>query len=162
MLFLIRIVPPADTLIGKIIRFPLKLIPRRTVVFVLSGIARGMRWEIGTSRHEYWLGTYEYQMQNALCCFIKPGMIIYDIGAQAGFYTLACSRMIGKKGHVYAFEPYAENVYSLLKHIKYNYLKNVSVIKAAVSDSTTLYYFLVRIEISTGKTVRDPGISVRQ
>ncbi len=61
-------------------------------------------------------------------------MTVYDIRAQAGFYTLCFSRMVGEKGPVFAFEPFADNVRYLLAHVRMNGLDNVFIVQAAVAE----------------------------
>src|SRR5882724_8977403 len=36
---------------------------------------------------------------------VRPGMCVADIGANQGLYTLLISRILGREGRVYAFEP---------------------------------------------------------
>ena len=36
---------------------------------------------------------------------LQPGMIVFDVGANCGIYTLAASRRITSKGQVFSFEP---------------------------------------------------------
>lgn len=57
-----------------------------------------MAWVVGSAPHGCWLGTYELEKQRTIMPFIKPGMTIFDIGAQAGFYTLLFSRLVGPSG----------------------------------------------------------------
>lgn len=111
---------PRDTLRGRLLRLPLRLLPRGMVVSVRSGINHGLHWIIGSSTHGCWLGTYETHKQDAVRRLARPGMTIFDVGANAGFYTMAFSRLVGAKGRVYAFEPFAENVANLLKHVAIN------------------------------------------
>ena len=65
-------------------------------------------------------------------------MTIYDIGAQAGFYSLFFSQLVGSTGRVYAFEPCAYEARYLLDHIRLNNVANVRVIQAAVSERSGL------------------------
>src|SRR5688572_27975846 len=88
---------------GALLRLPLRAIPKRTTVKVQSGINRGMKWIVGSSIHGCWLGTYELEKQPVIERFVRPGMTVFDIGANAGFYTLAFSRLVGEEGRVWAF-----------------------------------------------------------
>jgi FkbM family methyltransferase len=45
---------------------------------------------------------------------VKPGMVVVDIGANIGFYTLLLSRLVETKGRVYSFEPDRDN----FRHLK--------------------------------------------
>ena len=134
---------PRSTLLGKVLRLPLRLLPKRKLMTVRSGINTGYRWIVGSSTHGCWLGTYEWEKQDIVVQLVRPGMKILDIGANAGFYTLAFARLAGAKGHVWAFEPLAANVVHLLQHVQVNGLGNVSVIQAAVADRSGIAGFAV-------------------
>lgn len=131
----------SDSPLGRFLRFPLRILPKGTVMKIRRGPAQGMKWIVGSSNHGCWLGTYEMEKQVALERFVKPGMSIYDIGAQAGFYTLFFSSLIGVGGKVYAFEPFAENVNYLVSHIRINGLGNVQVIQVALAEGTNIKGF---------------------
>ncbi|MBI2867364.1 MAG: FkbM family methyltransferase [Chloroflexi bacterium] len=72
--------------------------------------------------------------------FVRPGMTVYDVGAQAGYYTIIFSRLV-EEGHVYAFEPFPENVRYALRHVRLNNLHNVHVVQAALAARTGLAGF---------------------
>ena len=118
---------------GRIVRFPSKLLPNSAIMRIRRGPAQGMKWIAGSSVHGCWLGTYELPKQKLLERLVRPGMTVYDIGAQAGFYTLCLSRMVGETGRVFAFEPFADNVRNLLEHVRMNGLRNVRIVQAAVA-----------------------------
>jgi protein-L-isoaspartate O-methyltransferase len=105
------------SVLGRALRLPLQALPKNMVMTIRHGPAKGMKWIAGSSTHGCWLGTYELEKQRVLARFISVGMTVYDIGAQAGFYTLFFSRLVGS-GKVYAIEPYAENTQYLLTHIR--------------------------------------------
>lgn len=63
---------------------------------------------------------------------IKDGMTLVDIGANIGFYSLLLSKLVGKRGKVYAFEPEETNYKFLKKNVKG--LKNISLYNYAVGD----------------------------
>jgi FkbM family methyltransferase len=123
-------------------RLPLLLVPNNQVIPIMSGINRGSRWVTGTGPNRAcWLGSYEADHLAALPSIIKSGMVAYDVGANAGFYTLALSRMVGKTGHVFAFEPEAKNAQALRRHIELNKLENVTIVQVAISGGTGMVAF---------------------
>lgn len=122
-----------ESLIGKLLRAPLRLIPPTTVVPILQGALRGKKWIVGSGSHGCWLGSYEYAKQKALQSEMKAGNVVYDIGANVGFYSLLASTIVGESGHVYSFEPFPKNLRELRKHLEMNQTRNCSVIDAAVS-----------------------------
>ena len=123
-----------NNIINKLIRLPLKLIPSKAIIPILTGPNRGFLWIKGSGVNSMWLGIYEKEKQSAIKKFTKKGMICYDIGAHAGFYTLLFSRLTGEGGFVYAFEPLQINLIYLQRHLELNRVKNVEVIPCAVSE----------------------------
>jgi len=70
---------------------------------------------------------------------IKPGMTVVDVGANIGIYTAYMASIVGEEGKVYAFEP-SPYTFNVLQ--KYNKNHNVTLVQAAVGDTTgriTLY-----------------------
>lgn len=66
---------------------------------------------------------------------IKPGCVMYDIGANIGIYTIVAAHYVGSDGMVYAFEPQIMNASSLLRNIKKNNFQNrVKVLTCALHD----------------------------
>ena len=65
---------------------------------------------------------------------VKKEMVVFDIGANIGYYTLIFADLVGKKGKVYAFEPDPTNYKLLLKNIKLNNYNNIKPIRKAVSN----------------------------
>lgn len=72
------------TLLGKVIRLPLRLVPAGAVVRIVPGPARGRRWVSNCAAHGYWLGYWELEPQRWLAAHLKPGDVVYDIGAHVG------------------------------------------------------------------------------
>lgn len=79
-------------------------------------------------------GVFELESTELVQKFIKPGMIVADIGANFGYYTLQFGRLVGKSGYVYAFEPVDRYRIRLLEHLKMNNIINVEVINKALSN----------------------------
>jgi FkbM family methyltransferase len=130
-----------NSLLGKAIRLPLRLVPKGAVMPIVRGPARGKRWISNSAAHGYWLGYWELENQRRFAVRLRPGDVVYDIGAHVGLYMLGSSGKVGPEGHVYAFEPLGRNVQYLRRHIELNGLSNCSVIEGAVCDSTGWRHF---------------------
>ncbi|MEK6302303.1 MAG: FkbM family methyltransferase [Acidobacteriota bacterium] len=129
------VIPSGQTQIGRMLRWPLKAMPKAAVIPIMSGPARGVRWVVGASIHGCWLGTYEKTKQKRFAAAVSRNDVVYDLGAQAGFYSLLASRLVGPQGAVYAFEPLPRNVGFLQEHIKLNGVTNINVFKLAIGGT---------------------------
>jgi len=132
-----------NALLRRAFKLLLQIPGDRLIVPIQRGPARGLRWIVNSQDHSCWLGTYEAAKQEALARYIAPGMTVYDLGANAGFYTLMFSRLLGPQGQVFAFEPGALPLPHLLRHLAVNRVTNVRVIQAAVSDRAGLRGFTI-------------------
>ncbi len=63
---------------------------------------------------------------------VKEGDVVIDLGAWCGLTVYVFSKLVGKTGKVYAFEPDSENYEILLKNIKLHNLDNVIPLKKGV------------------------------
>ena len=115
--------------LGRLLRLPLRLVPKNAVVPILSGPNRGLRWRVGAGIHGCWLGSYERAKLRQFVDALAPHSVVYDIGAHAGYYTLAAAR---RARLVLAFEPNPANQAALRFHLARNRLDNVVVQDAAV------------------------------
>lgn len=148
--------------IGKVLRFPVRFIPKGAVVPILQGRLKGKKWIVGAGdNHGYWLGSYEYEMQSLILKIVKQGSVVYDIGANAGFYTLLFSEIVGMNGEVFAFEPLPENILYLKKHLRLNFCNNVKVIETAVSESCGREFFEPGINSALGILSSNGSINVK-
>jgi FkbM family methyltransferase len=150
-----------SSLLGRILRFPLRFIPPEMVIPILQGKLRGKKWIVGSSNHGCWLGSYEYQKRIVFEKTIKPGSIVFDIGAHVGFYTLLSSLIVGVKGKVFAFEPLPRNLYYMKKHLHLNRVINVTVIEAAVTDRCGISNFQMAPNSYMGHISEEGGLQVR-
>jgi FkbM family methyltransferase len=132
----IACLPPGQTAVGRVLRYPLRMIPPTALLRVLRGPARGARWIAGAGPHGMWLGSYERHLQRALSTSLDVGGVFFDVGANAGFYTVLAARLVGTSGRVVAFEPLAENLRLLRRHIELNALANVDVLATAITDTS--------------------------
>jgi len=66
---------------------------------------------------------------------LEEGMVVADIGANIGYYTLMEASLVKKSGKVYAFEPDSRNLKLLKRNIELNgHNEIVEVYNTAVSD----------------------------
>ncbi|MBZ5668208.1 MAG: FkbM family methyltransferase [Acidobacteriia bacterium] len=149
------------SLAGKALRRPLRLLPPDTVLPILQGKLRGLKWIAGSSNHGCWLGSYEYHKRKAFEERVAKGSVVFDIGANTGFYTLLASVLVGPQGRVFAFEPVPRNLRYLQEHLRINGIKNVSVIEAAVADCVGVAHFDAGPNPSMGRLAADGCLTVR-
>jgi FkbM family methyltransferase len=129
------------TLVGKILRFPLDLIPSDSVVRILRGPLRGMKWVVGAGVHGYWTGNYEEKQLRRFASAINPDDCIYDVGANVGLYSLLACVKAGPLGRVYSFEPLERNLQYLRRHVSMNRLHQCFIKEVAVSDRSGIVRF---------------------
>ena len=151
---------PRRGLHGRILRLPLRLIPRNFTMRVLQGRLRGKRWIVGSFNHGCWLGSYEFAKQNLIAETVEEGSVFFDIGAHVGFYTLLGSSLVGDKGKVFAFEPLPRNIAYLERHLQLNGVTNTTLFKAAVSDRSGTARFSEESGHSLGMLGDDGALTV--
>lgn len=66
---------------------------------------------------------------------IKPGMTVIDVGANVGVYTFSAAQRVGKKGKVFAVEPFSGCVECLEETRRVNKLDWVNICAGAAGDS---------------------------
>lgn len=65
---------------------------------------------------------------------IRPGMTVFDVGANIGQFTLLFASLVGPQGRVVAFEPCETTARRLMAHIALNGFGNVTVERLAAND----------------------------
>lgn len=88
----------------------------------------------GSGASIYYGGVSEPDTSDFMQRFLRPGMVMVDIGAHIGEYTLLAANAVGNTGQIHAFEP-QESMFSILSsNVQLNGLKNVTLNASAVSD----------------------------
>lgn len=91
----------------------------------------------------YTQGCHEPELSSRLLPFIKPGMTVFDIGANIGYFTVVIGRRVGPSGSVHAFE-INENVLDLLEdNVRVAGLNNVLITRKAVTRSSGEAHFFI-------------------
>jgi len=150
-----------QSFLGRLLRLPLRLIPKSMVLPILQGRLKGKKWIVGAGEHGYWLGSYELQKRLAFERLIQPRSIVYDIGANVGYFSLLAALLAGPEGRVYAFEPLPRNINYLHKHIKINNIYNIQVVEAAVSHQSGDAHFDLGASTAMGHLSESGEINVR-
>lgn len=85
---------------------------------------------------------YELEDSEMLYRLVKNNDVIFDIGANIGWYSIHLSKkLIGAK--IYSFEPIPETFSKLKKNIELNSIKNISLVNIPLSNKVqnlTFYY----------------------
>ncbi len=134
---------------------------------VLRGPLRGTRVILGAAAGpgggaSIYLNRVEPQQTLAFAAALNPGDVVFDLGANVGYYTLLAARRVGPRGAVFAFEPAARNIAYLYRHLELNRVTNVTLVTAACSDALTLEAFSTGGNCAMGHLGDDgnPGAAV--
>jgi FkbM family methyltransferase len=100
---------------------------------IASGLGKGLTLRVlPETPKSYWLGTHEPNMQKALMRNIKAGMVVYDCGANIGYFSAMLSTLVTPSGHVYSFEPSPQSLECLQLVSELNHFENLTVVPQAV------------------------------
>jgi FkbM family methyltransferase len=126
---------------------------------VAAGALEGVKlWLDLQTEKDYWLGTYEMELQQAVADKIQKGWVVYDVGANIGYVSLVYARAVGADGKVFAFEALPANVQRLQRNLELNpSFTNVEVLPAAVVDAARPVTFLVGPSNGMGKVEGSAG-----
>ncbi len=132
-----------------------------TVVNIAAGGAAGMKMQLDLQlEKDYWLGTYETDLQTAVADLVHPGWVAYDVGANIGYVSLILAQKLGDSGKIYAIEALPENLERLRTHVEMNALEpQVRVIPGAVAATSEPVCFLVGPSGAMGKAAGSAGRS---
>lgn len=128
----IRRIRPVNLICGRIYRLLQPSTPVSTTIL-------GHKYYVdlrdrGISQHLFLDGIWEKPETEAFLSVLKPGMIVVDVGANTGYYTLLAARAVGVSGKVYSFEPESKNNDLLRRNIATNGYRNVTVVPKVVLD----------------------------
>lgn len=125
---------------------------------VAAGILKGQPLLLDLqAEKDYWLGTYEPELQAALRRWLQPGWVVFDVGANIGYVSLMLARMLGPRGKVFAFEALPANIQRLRRNLSLNPQAPVEVIHAAVVETERAVHFLTGPSHGMGKVEGSAG-----
>jgi len=131
-------------------------------VFVTpAGPAAGIRWRISPQCHRLaLLGTSAPEVQRVLVENIQSGWVVYDLGANIGFYTLLMAKLVGAAGRVVAFEPAPAMLAELKCQVALNGFEQIQVLPYAVAAADTQVTFELGASPLMSRIVGSPGRAV--
>jgi FkbM family methyltransferase len=107
---------------------------------------------------DFWLGTYEPEMEKALEDLLKLGMTAYDVGANIGYVSLLLAKAVGVEGRVFSFEALPSNVERLTRNMELNGMQErVMINPVAVTSGSGVVKFLVHASGGMGKAAGSAG-----
>ncbi len=119
---------------------------------VAGGSLKGTRLLLNLqTEKDYWLGTYEVDLQKTVIDFAKPGMVAYDLGANIGYISFLFAKAVGSNGKVFAFEPLPINQDRLRKNLELNPTVKIELVLNAVAEESGKRQFLVHSSGGMGK-----------
>jgi FkbM family methyltransferase len=90
--------------------------------------------DVGIVSHLLADGVYEPRTTALFKSLLKTGMVVFDIGANFGYYGLIAAQVVGSTGKVYALEPEPNNFRLISSNIKVNGFSNMIPLQVAVSN----------------------------
>jgi FkbM family methyltransferase len=128
-------------------------------VKIAAGDLAGCTFQLDMqTEKDYWLGTYEPELQAALPEVVPPGAVVYDVGANIGYVSLLLARAAGEAGRVFAFEALPDNAARLRRNLELNGMQErVRLFAGAVTGKAGPVRFLVHASGGMGKAAGSAG-----
>ncbi len=113
----------------------------------------------GSTALIYYQGVSEPETMLVYTRYLKSGMVVFDVGAHIGEYTVVAAEKVGPRGKVYAFEPQPELVDVIQKNIQQRGFQNVIASAQALSDQSGTAAFRVPTERTKAALETDSNVS---
>lgn len=113
----------------------------RLGVNAVAATRQGLRWLLYNDRYLdqeilKW-GYFEKETTEIYLKFLQPHMVVFDVGANFGYYTALTAARLNDEGHVHAFEPTLNYRQRLMGNLIANRLESrVTVHPVALSNQT--------------------------
>jgi FkbM family methyltransferase len=88
----------------------------------------------GNVSKQLYMGEFESDVVDFFSHNLKPGMVVFDLGANVGFYSLLSAKYIGDTGSVHAFEPTPDIFSRLRANVEFNGFMNININQLALAD----------------------------
>lgn len=98
---------------------------------IMCDLGSYIEWSI------YFKAYYAPDLSLAIKKLTRPGMVVFDIGANIGAYTLLMAKEVGTEGKIFSFEPNPEVRERLRSNVMFNqFSERVEIVKLALSDTS--------------------------
>jgi len=99
----------------------------------------------------WWGGeSYEIKQTRYFKSLLTPGSVVFDVGANVGYYSLISAPLVGPGGRVYAFEPASQQFALLKNNASRNGLCQILPHKLALSEKSGQAILHLEDEFNTG------------
>lgn len=103
---------------------------------IRGGLLRNYTIFTDPERTGYILGFYELDITQILKTYCRPGMVVCDIGAHHGYFSMLMAKLVTDSGNCFAFEANKSNYERILHSVSANGIQNLIVENMAVSNQS--------------------------
>lgn len=115
-----------------------------------KGLFKGIKIEINFKNQLALIfGSPEIHLQEILKKYVTKNAIVFDIGANIGYVSIAMSRLVGENGKVFSFEAIPSTAERCRRNLEFNACDNVQLINKALSDECKKVEFRIPDEGDT-------------
>ena len=99
---------------------------------------RGLRWSLRPHDYFQWNQLYGFadEVLELLVRLSRRSLVVFDVGANIGFYSLVMATQVPSGGRVFSFEPNPQTLARLQEHISLNRAQNVEASGLALSEGS--------------------------
>jgi FkbM family methyltransferase len=120
----------------------------------------GLRWQLNPSDFVqadlFWFGHKDYWETHHLRNLLQRGSVLFDVGANIGYYAVTLSAALGRECRVHAFEPFPSSYERLMTNITLNNLtETISAHRLALSDRERVTHMRIRVGSNSGSARLD-------
>ena len=99
-----------------------------------NGLFKGIKIEINFKNQLALIfGSPEIHLQEILKKYVTKNAVVFDIGANIGYVSIAMSRLVGDNGRVFSFEAIPSTAERCSRNLEFNACDNVRLINKALS-----------------------------
>jgi FkbM family methyltransferase len=118
---------------GRVLKWEVLRLLHRPIRYTYDGdFPVTLRPNEGASRLAYYFGVTEPYLFAFYDCFLRPGMVVVDAGANIGLHALFFAKRIAPGGSVYSFEPAPKIFERLVTHVRDSGQRNIRCLNSAL------------------------------